>query len=139
MLICYESSIIFKRIFIWNSFQPVFFQNEIKEQLVSVLVEFSKSHHLLPPVLTELCQCLYNYSDELRQVHRQELSMDPFKFCNMYYIIQACEKCLTVQSARITDESLQNNLRSTLEDSLLHLTNTFPLFAHGIWRLCQYL
>jgi len=57
----------------------------------------------------------------------------------MYYILNACERCLQCDNARNLDNGVKEKLQTILENSLLHLTEAYPLFAHGIWKLCRYL
>ena len=116
----------------------VLFQDTMQVRLI-LLSEFGTSQHVLPHLLTSLCQCLYKYSKTLRTNPSNELSTNPVKFCNMFYIIQACGKCLVASKSKKLEQTFRDNLRGILDDSLLHLTNMFPLYAHAIWRVCRLL
>ena len=63
---------------------------------------------------------------------------DSCKFCNSYYIINVADQCLS-RSARHLKDDEKLIIRTKLEDSLLHITDQYPLFAHAIWRLCSLL
>lgn len=115
------------------------FQNELQTRLVDLLIQLSSSKHLQSQTVTTLCRCIHSYSEELRKVHRREATLDPLKHYSVFYIIQACEKCLTVNKGRDLERSVRETTSSMLEDSLLHLVPSYPLFAHGIWKIVQQL
>ena len=60
--------------------------------------------------------------------------LDPYSFTNLYFLINTLQQCLKYVKNTLSEE-LRDQIVSKLEDSLLHLTDKFPLFAHSIWRI----
>ena len=102
-----------------------------------LLQELSNKAELSVPVIELLVDVIKTFSDTLRQVVNKEKTLDPYYFCNCYYIIEILDQCLqseTGEACRLSEE-IRDQILLKLEDSLLHITEKFPLFAHAIWRL----
>ncbi|XP_021368770.1 uncharacterized protein LOC110460271 isoform X2 [Mizuhopecten yessoensis] len=59
-------------------------------------------------------------------------------FENIIFVIQLLQTVLDeYYSSHVTkDRAMLQGLKDKLEDSLLHVTHTFPLYAHSIWNIC---
>jgi hypothetical protein len=114
----------------------IYFQ--VQKRKCDLLYTFSDCRKLIPKFLQLLSDAILSYSSILRKCVQDKEFPDSSKFCNCYYIIKAAEKCICKSERQLTSED-KLVIRTKLENSLLHITDQYPLFAHAIWRLCPLL
>lgn len=108
------------------------------EKQCRLLLTFGSCDQFIPRLLDILSNSVLEYSDDLRNCVQNKTAIDPKRFCNIYYIFKACEQVLTAKLCCLSEDSKTSTLQR-LEDSLLHISERFPLFAHAVWRLCAFL
>ena len=124
------------------------FSLQTQKEHRDLLQELSNKNEISVPVIELLVDAIKTFSDTLRQVVNKEQTLDPYYFCNSYYIIKILDQSLESSSgddcslpesgsreaSRLSGD-LRNQILMKLEDSLLHITEKFPMFAHAVWRL----
>lgn len=120
-------------IFLQN-FSCFFFFFQVLEHKCQLLVTFGECRHFTATVLHLLCDTVQAYSEDLRDCVKNEKLPESKRFCNSYYIFWTVEHCLGKMDKLNSEEKL--NIKNKLEDSLLYITEQFPLFAHAVWRIC---
>ena len=142
MKLCFKVNYVVKRlgINICNDNQCLSFpflplQTQTRQR--ELLQEFSNKKQIGVPVIELLADAIKTFSDSLRQVANKVQSLDPYYFCSCYYIIDILDQSLQTidRDACGLSEEFRDQILSKLEDSLLHITEKFPLFAHAVWRL----
>ncbi|XP_060602208.1 meiosis-specific protein MEI4-like [Ruditapes philippinarum] len=111
---------------------------KVQKRKCDLLYTFSDCRKLIPKFLQLLSGAILSYSSTLRKCVQEKEFPDSSKFCSSYYIIKAAEKCICKSERQLTSED-KLVIRTKLENSLLHITDHYPLFAHAIWRLCSLL
>ena len=114
------------------------FQTQVKH--TELLQELSRCKDINIPIIEATTESILTFSDHLRSVTgqiRREKNIDPYYFCNIFYIINSLEQCLQSKGIDRLSKELADKIQSRLDDSLLHLTVKFPLFAHAVWRLTE--
>lgn len=123
---------------IWVEFScrisVVFFFSQILEHKCQLLITFGECRHFTATVLNLLCDTVQTYTEDLRECVKTGEFPDCTRFCNSYYIFWTVEHCLGKMEELNGEE--KSNIKIKLEDSLLHITEQFPLFAHAVWRIC---
>jgi hypothetical protein len=88
-------------------------------------------------VLAELLSTISTHSDHLRELSNTTDEMSKFsvvEYENMCHVFRMLEEII-VKSGVISDQKVCDEMKKLLADSLLHISQAFPLFAHYVWRL----
>ncbi|XP_060063244.1 uncharacterized protein LOC132543738 [Ylistrum balloti] len=103
----------------------------------SLVLEFSK-----PPItritLEVLVEEIQKFSQHLQGVCNSNKSMQVSWFENIIFVIQLLHIVLGEEHSSLVtkDHAMLQELKDKLEESLLHVTHPFPLYAHAIWNVC---
>ena len=87
-----------------------------------------------------LLKCIHDYSRHLKQVARQQVAFNPLhheNICHIFLTLQGTLKSIDQQNQK-SDTCLKfdtNLLREQLEDSLIFISEDFPLFVMFIWKI----
>ncbi|XP_035663678.1 meiosis-specific protein MEI4-like [Branchiostoma floridae] len=111
-------------------------RHQHQEDQCRLVVDLSRADSLRKPILEALLQHIKDFSDTLRTL--KTFSLDPVLYENVYYMLWTFEQILyNLRDGRkpSIDETLTEELNNTLEDSLLFISEKYPLFAHYVWRL----
>ncbi|OWF43070.1 uncharacterized protein LOC110460271 isoform X1 [Mizuhopecten yessoensis] len=112
-------------------------QRNSRQQSIDLVLEFSK-----PPVTRisqeVMMEEIQRFSQHLQDVCVNGKSLQVSWFENIIFVIQLLQTVLDeYYSSHVTkDRAMLQGLKDKLEDSLLHVTHTFPLYAHSIWNIC---
>ncbi|XP_069128016.1 meiosis-specific protein MEI4-like [Argopecten irradians] len=108
-----------------------------RQEGTNLVLEFSK-----PPV-TRLTQEIFvneiqKFSQHLQDVCLNSKPLHVSWFENIIFVIQLLQTILGADHicSRTDDGNRLQSLKDSLEDSLLHITHRFPLYAHSIWNVC---
>ncbi|CAH1229361.1 MEI4 [Branchiostoma lanceolatum] len=111
-------------------------RHQHQENQCRLIVDLSQADSLCKPILEALLQHIKDFSDSLRTLKTS--SLDPILYENVYYMLWTFEQILyNLKDGRklLIDDTLANELNNTLEDSLLFISEKYPLFAHYVWKL----
>ncbi|KAL4233533.1 Meiosis-specific protein mei4 [Mactra antiquata] len=107
-----------------------------QENCVETLFMLGKCKSIEQVLVDKLIVAIKKHSGDLKQCTQQKTSLDANRFCNSYYLLKACELCLTRDRIDRMTASDKTLTCERLQDSLLHISDSFPLYAHLIWRIC---
>ena len=99
------------------------------------MTSLSKSPDLQNRILSNLVKCIKSYSDTLRRSKEQQEEIEPHKYENIGRVFGVLEQCLKDGLTTNLSYDAMCDIRCQLENSLLHISNDFPLFAHYVWAL----
>jgi hypothetical protein len=105
--------------------------------LSSMLLTLAGLPVLTKWVLAELLSTISTHSDHLRELSNTTDEMSKFsvvEYENMCHVFRMLEEII-VKSGVISDQKVCDEMKKLLADSLLHISQAFPLFAHYVWRL----
>ncbi|XP_078617564.1 meiosis-specific protein MEI4-like [Branchiostoma floridae x Branchiostoma japonicum] len=111
-------------------------RHQHQENQCRLVVDLSQADSLRKPILEALLQHIKDFSDTLRTLKTS--SLDPVLYENVYYMLWTFEQILyNLRDGRkpLIDETLTEELNNALEDSLLFISEKYPLFAHYVWKL----
>lgn len=106
-----------------------------------MVLMFGRSRHLQAGVVKLLSRCVIEYASQLRQVAGHNTKLHPHVYENMYYIFWCLQQLLQahILGGGGGNGSLQQEvvvaMETELEDSLLHISQSFPLFTHFVWEI----
>ena len=64
---------------------------------------------------------------------QENLNVDLYK--NMAFLFSLIEISLNQYNSTMCDSHILDHIQRRLDRALLHVTETFPLYAHAIWKL----
>ncbi|XP_070568688.1 meiosis-specific protein MEI4-like [Ptychodera flava] len=110
------------------------------EDLSKMVIKLSEHAQLQPSILKLVVSKVTECSNELRSFHEEHSDWDPFHFENSHYLFFILEKVLadvatTPEKLKCWPETPLLDLGRELEDSLSHISDIFPLFAHCVWKV----
>ena len=103
-----------------------------------MIIQLGVTPQLVDKVVVMLATCVKEFTDLLRETKRNCSSAHPHLHENMFHILSCLEQI--VESKRtflssVKGEQTLNNIKSILEDSVLHLSENHPLVCHHIWHI----
>lgn len=113
-------------------------ENDVPQEKYSkLLVRLACHEKTTELVLSKLINVLKDFSKTLRVVSQEptKLGDNLGKYKNIYHILCSIENILTQRLEYGLTEAVSISLMESLEDSVLHLSKTFPLFTHWVWRI----
>ncbi|XP_033123966.1 meiosis-specific protein MEI4-like [Anneissia japonica] len=127
---------LLKKALIGGHNQPYKYQ----ETLISQILYLCKVKSLLIPTLKLLIHQIVKLSEMLRQYTNKQCDLNVAQYengCNAFNIL---EQLLSLSSTRENIKGeVAETMKEQLESSLLHITESFPLFAHYVWKLNSYM
>lgn len=107
------------------------------KSVVELITTLGRSPHLKSLTLDVLLQELLHVSDELRSsVYQRKLPNHELAE-NSFYVFEILDGILTADDnndGRLDSATIEK-LQEVLENSVLHLTDMFPLFTQYVWKL----
>ncbi|XP_077977050.1 meiosis-specific protein MEI4-like [Glandiceps talaboti] len=110
----------------------------LSKMVIRLSQDGTLQHSIIKSTMSKVNKC----SCKLRSFcqDNEESDWEPCHFGNCYYFIFILEEILTnltktKKGLGSLPESLVKDGQQQCEDSLLHVSNIFPLFAHGIWKI----
>ena len=78
-----------------------------------------------------------DFSSHLRSVHQQKDKIDIIQYWNFYYLFKILESIIYKhrQHTLLSSSDFVDKINDRLDQTLLHLTDPFPLFAHAVWKI----
>lgn len=118
------------------TFLVVFQMQKNREQYTRLVLLFSKSS-AMKLTLEVLMGENESFSRHLRNVCSNGVPLQVSWFENMIFVIRILEMVLNqyLCSSVNKDIDLLQHVKDKLDDSLLHVTDRFPLYAHSIWKI----
>lgn len=129
-------------------------RHKVLEDLSTLLVSLAMSEKLRVKILEHLFQHIQKTSDHLRQVTNASCfpiakrarveQLNPSTVETVHYIFTSCDEILQKELLkdsrnRAIGQNVCRKLKEKVEDSLLHISETFPLFAILVWKLVSVL
>lgn len=111
--------------------------NALQEKYSKLISRLACHNKTTDLILSKLVDELKRFSVMLRAISQEPVMLAEKlgKYRSIYYILWCIENILSQTLEYGFTESVSSSIMESLEDSVLHLTKTFPLFAHWVWRI----
>ena len=109
-----------------------------QRRICHVIVTLLRHSSLRAKGAAMVARRLHEFSDLLRCVKTQSVSLQPHAFENVYHVVWCLEKVISEEinsGTKVITDSVVENIGRLLDDTLLHISDTFPLFAQYVWHI----
>ena len=109
-------------------------QNRICQVIVTLLRHASLRAKGTALLARRLC----DFSNFLRLVKTQTVPMEPHTYENIYHVMWCLERVLGEEinsGSKVIGDCVLVHIDRLLDDSLLHISGEFPLFAQYVWHI----
>ncbi|XP_028394873.1 meiosis-specific protein MEI4-like [Dendronephthya gigantea] len=102
-----------------------------------LIIRLASHKKIIKLILSKLTEQLVAFSETLRVISQDPMALQENleKYKSIYYILWCIESILLKAKDSDSLDSVSKTLLATLEDSVLHLSKTFPLFTCYVWRI----
>ena len=114
------------------------FQNKCHQQICAFITILARAATIRRDVLLELFKSIVDVSRMLANASRGLVQFEPHKLENICHVFGCVEKILTSEQtvhSLSTNTPLLEELHSLANQSLLHISEHYPLFAYYVWHI----
>ncbi|XP_071956889.1 meiosis-specific protein MEI4-like [Antedon mediterranea] len=127
---------LLKRALIGAHYRPC----QLQQSIIAQVVRLCQVKSLLIPTLKLLTHQIVKLSEMLRQHTNKQCELNTAQYENGCNAFEILEELLSLSETwQHIKGDVAETIKEQLESSLLHISNTFPLFAHYVWKLNSYM